>query len=184
MGESRVTPCVPGSYTSPIPHELQGWGLKEIATGVPMYCWVQWRISVLRTLVPSICHGRWLFVGAVGLGNNIEYVLHSQPCPRVLGCFLSWSIDIWLPVVYPIVWVEARMEIDKRDIAAPCVLLVSIHFYLCGIYLGSLELSSRVRKFAVDPVWIFSCCWDTCRLILFLTVGFMGLRCITSLSVQ
>ena len=31
----------------------------------------------------------------------------------------------------------------------------------------SLELSSRVRKFAVDPVCIFSCCCDTCKLIFF-----------------
>jgi len=30
------------------------------------------------------------------------------------------------------------MGIDKKGIVAPCVLHVSIHFYLCGIYLGGL----------------------------------------------
>ena len=29
--------------------------------------------------------------------------------------------------------------IDKRGIVAPCVLLVSTHFYPCGIYLGGLS---------------------------------------------
>jgi len=47
-----------------------------------------------------------------------------------------------------------------------------------------LELSSLVKKFAVDPVWILSCCRDTWRSILFLTVGFIGLRCVVPLSVQ
>jgi len=38
MEESRVNPCVTGSYTSPIPHELLGSGLKGTATGVPKHC--------------------------------------------------------------------------------------------------------------------------------------------------
>jgi len=42
----------------------------------------------------------------------------------------------------------------------------------------SLGLSSFVRKFAVDPVWIR----DTWRSILFLTVGFIG--CVMPLSVK
>ena len=37
-----------------------------------------------------------------------------------------------------------------------------------------LRLSSLVKKFAVDPECIFSCCCDTWRSILFLTVGFIG----------
>jgi hypothetical protein len=45
-------------------------------------------------------------------------------------------------------------------------------------------LSSLVKKFAVDPVWILSCCCDTWRSILFLTVGFIGLRCVVPLSVH
>jgi len=45
-------------------------------------------------------------------------------------------------------------------------------------------LSSLVKKFAVDPIWGLSCCCDTCKSILFLTVEFMGLRCVAPLSVQ
>jgi len=48
----------------------------------------------------------------------------------------------------------------------------------------SLELSSLVKKFAVDPVWVLSCCRDNWESILFLTVGFMGLRCAILFSVQ
>jgi len=48
----------------------------------------------------------------------------------------------------------------------------------------SLELSSLVKKFAVDPEWILSCCCDTWRSIRFFTVGFMGLWCVIPLSVQ
>jgi len=140
--ESRVAPYVPISYTNPIPHELLGWELKKNAIGVPMPCWVQWRISVLRTSDPSICHGGWLFVGAVGLDNNIEYILRSQPCQGVQGCFLPCSIfhraGIWSHLVYPIVWVVTHRGIDKKGIVASRVLLVSTHFYPCGIYLGGL----------------------------------------------
>jgi len=45
-------------------------------------------------------------------------------------------------------------------------------------------LSSLVKKFAVDPVRVLSCCRDTWKSIIFLTVGFMGLRCVVSFSVQ
>ena len=45
----------------------------------------------------------------------------------------------------------------------------------------SLELSSLVKKFAVDPIWVLICCRDTCKSILFLTVVFMGLRCVVPL---
>jgi len=75
--------------------------------------------------------------------------------------------------------------IDKRGIVAPFVLPVSIKLLsLWNLPRRSLELSSLVKKFAVDPVCILSCCCDTCRSILFLTVGFMGLRCVVPLSVQ
>jgi len=45
-------------------------------------------------------------------------------------------------------------------------------------------LSSLIRKFAVDPVWVLSCCHATWRSILFLTVGFTGLQCVVLFSVQ
>ena len=45
-------------------------------------------------------------------------------------------------------------------------------------------MSSLVRKFAVDLVWVLSCCHDTWESILFLTVGSMGLRCVMPFSVQ
>jgi len=107
VGESHAAPCIPRSCTIPIPHGLLGLELKENAIGVPRHCWVQWRISVLRTSVPSICHDVWLYVGAIELDNNIVYVLHSRPCPGVLGCFFSCSIfhkdGIWHRLVCPIV---------------------------------------------------------------------------------
>ena len=45
-------------------------------------------------------------------------------------------------------------------------------------------MSSLIRKFAVDPVWVLSCFRATWRSIIFLTVGFMGLQCIIPFSVQ
>jgi len=45
-------------------------------------------------------------------------------------------------------------------------------------------MCSLVKKFAVDPMCILSCCCDTCKSIFFLTVGFMGLRCVVPLSVH
>jgi len=45
-------------------------------------------------------------------------------------------------------------------------------------------MSSLVKKFAVDPEWILSCCCDTWRSIPFFTVGFMGQWCVILLSVQ
>jgi len=38
MEESHVSPCVLGSYTSPIPRKLLGSGLKGTATGVAKPC--------------------------------------------------------------------------------------------------------------------------------------------------
>jgi len=45
-------------------------------------------------------------------------------------------------------------------------------------------LSSLVKKFAVDITWVLSCCRDTCKSILFLTIGSIRLRCVVPLSVQ
>jgi len=45
-------------------------------------------------------------------------------------------------------------------------------------------LSSQIKKFVVDPVWVLSCCHATWKSILFLSVGFMGLWCVVPLSVQ
>jgi len=61
----------------------------------------------IENISSSMCHGGWLFVEAVGLDNNIVYVVTHR-------------------------------GIDKRGIVAPCVLLVSKHFYPCEIDQGGL----------------------------------------------
>jgi len=72
----------------------------------------------------------------------------------------------------------------ERHYRTVCLACIHTFLGLWNLPRRSLEFSCLVKKFAVDPVRVLICFRDTWKSIIFLTVGFMGLRCVVPFSVQ